>query len=114
MRSSSSLEEAQAGNLISRRKSPKSVKKNIILRQWKSPKKEAAEAKKPTAATEEAEEAATASTLPKTEKHNGITDEAAEAAAAILFAFIDEAKADSAKKEAATKALEILMKRADI
>ena len=111
------VREAVKDGRVNASMSLEALKKLIEAEAWKSPKKEAAEAKKPTAATEaaeEAEEAATASTLPKTEKHNGITDEAAEAAAAILSAFIDEAEADSAKKEAATKALETLMKRADI
>lgn len=82
---------------------------------WKSPKKEAAEAKKPKVnAAANAEEGATASTLPKNEKNNGVSDEVAEASAAILSNFIEKAKATKEEKAAAIAALDMLMKRADI
>ncbi len=91
------------------------LKKLIDSEGWKSPKKEAADAKKPkTTAAATAEEGATVSTLPKSEKNNGVSDEVAEASAAILSNFIEKAKATVEEKAAAVAALDMLMKRADI
>ena len=97
---------------ISASMSLEALKKLIDAKMWKKAKKEAAP--KEAAEGEEEGEEAEAEEMPKTEKHNGISTEAAEAAAAVLSVFIDSAKAKKKEKEAAQKALETLMKRADI
>jgi hypothetical protein len=113
---SEEIREAVKDGRITASMSLKSLNELIDANGWKKAKKEAADGAQKTEAeaAEDATEEAAAEEMPKTEKHNGITEAEAEEAAAILSAFIDEAKAPKAKKEAAEKALGILQKRADI
>lgn len=109
------VREAVKDGRINAAMSLETLKDLIDMEGWRSPKKEAAEAKKPNAnAAAEAEEGATASTLPKSEKNNGVKEEDATLAAAALSKYIDESKAPKEAKAAAEAALKILMKYADI
>lgn len=112
---SEEVREAVKDGKITASMSLKTLNALIDAEGWKKQKeeKEGAQKTDAEAAEGEAEEAA-AEEMPKAEKHNGITEEEAEAAAAILSAFIDEADAPKEKKEAAEKALGTLQKRADI
>lgn len=114
---SEEVREAVKDGKITASMSLKSLNELIDAEGWKKEKKEAADGAQKTDAEAEAAKDATAEAveeMPKAEKHNGVTEEEAEDAAAVLSTFIEEAKISEAKKRIAQKALDILMKRADI